>query len=305
MNAGVQTNRDSIMRHHEQNGGTPPSSDDENSPRPQARSILQDRMSALNSERTVGKDNNSVNRNILKGLKYPTKDTFHPSANTQDLMRKVMSDDTGKSAVAEVLNCAMNDEFVDLDRAWRIGTRDTRQDEGKKVEDRVAACLKRLAKRAEKACAFNSLAGAKAPRPSAASSVPEDADAAAREIEAKIAESEQRIARYREELQRPARTQDSEAHHVFADLSDRLSAAQSGPEMATFVAGMDEIASDVGESLQGLAAVEVCCRHMWQQYQDEQQALQDRNSEFCPPASTDHQVPSHDRGGRSILRGIK
>lgn len=307
----VQTNRDSIVRHHNENFGTPPSSDGEESPRVQriTRNALQDRASALNCERGTGNDNKSglnTARSTLKELKYPAKRQFRISATSGEVMEKSVSHSEGKSkaALVKALTCAMNDECEDLDRAWGIASGGA-----KSVEDRVATCLKKIAKRAEKACTLNLLAAAKVTGIPSARAAPAGTDAAARarcaELEAEIAQTDRRVADLREALQRPLQPQDSEPNEFLAGLSTRLNDVQRSHEDVPTL-GVIEITSNVDKSIQGLVAAEASCRQMLQQCQEEQQAVREHNRGFCPAAADDgQQVFGSDSGARSVLRGIR
>lgn len=288
----VQTNRESIMRHHKRNGGSPESSDGDGEDSPPRRPRGQENNDALNSDRShmtgksafTGIDNMSVlntARNVMKDLKYPAQDKrTRITAVSEGVMTKAISrsDGKGKAALAEALACAMNDEFDYLDHQWGIASG------SESVEGRVACVLKKIATRAEKECTLKSLASGKVPRSSTGSLIEGEnvstQDLCA-EAEAKIAAKDREIAYLREALQKPVQLQESGPHNVLADLATRLSAPQSGLTAALFPA---EIADNVDKSLQGLVAVEASCRQMFQQAQEEQQFQQERNREFCPPA---------------------
>jgi len=292
----IQTNGESILRHHKnRNNGSPSSSDGEEDSPPHQSRVLQettlDNTSALDSA-----------RDVMKSLKYPAKkERREITAVSQNVMENVVrADGNGKVGLAEALACAMNDEFDDLDRAWGI----TSGSEG--VEERVASVLKKIAKRSEKACTLKSLATVKGLRTSTGSLM-DGADMSMEELcaerEAQIAAKDREIASLKEALQRPVQPHESGPHNVLADLATRLNAPQPGLEDAA-AAVAAEIANNVDRSMQGLVAVEASCRQLFQRAQEEQQFQQDRNREFCPPAGSDHQVSGNDGGARSILRGI-
>jgi len=89
-----------------------------------------------------------------------------------------------------------------------------------------------------------------------------------------------------------------------ADLANRLSAIQNGP-VDTGALGIAGITSNIDTSLAGLAALEQCCFELYQKGQEEKSAEEERNREFCPPATTDHQVLDNYNGAQNILRGIR
>jgi len=202
--------------------------------------------------------------------------------------------------VAQALSCAVLDECHEIDAQWH-------DDGSKGVENRIAEVLKKMVTKAEKRCMRESLAVQNAPGLSEGSSGHEDTDVGVHErcaeIEAQLATSDRRIAEYREALQRPVQSQDSEPLAVLADLSARLSAIHHGPEEATPLP--TDFTNNMDKTIQGLVAVNASCRHILQQCLDEKESLQERNLEFCPPASAAHQAPGIDGGARSILRGIR
>jgi len=304
------------LRHYKKNGG----SDDgeEESPRQENRNILQENQYVLNSERSdktgksayTGMDNMSVlntARSVLRDMEYPKQTHFHMSATTEEMLMKAVpkalsSTMAGNVALSQALACAMNDEFVDLDRYWDLGGAGAAT-----VEERVANALKKFATRAQKKVMQKTLSATKATGNPLATSAPEDTDLAVGErcaqMEAEIAAADQRIASLKDALQRPAQAQEGKLQ-VLADLSSRLSALQSIDEDAP-VPGLAEIASNVEQAIQGLVATNAASRQLYQQCQEEHELLQERNRrEFCPPASSSHQAPAIDAGARSILRGL-
>jgi len=310
----TQTNRESILRHYKKNGG---GSDGEESPRQENRNVLQENQTVLNSETSnktgksahTGMDNMSVlstARGVLRELQYPKQKRFRMSAATQEALKKAApnafsSTRAGNVVLSQALAFAMNDEFEDLARHWDLSGSGVA-----KVEDRVAAHLKKFATRAQKNVLQTAMNAAKdTGNPSAA---PEETDLAVGErcalMEAELIAADQRIASLKDALQRPAQAQASGKLQVLADLSHRLSALQSIDEDAP-VPGVAEIASDMEQAIQGIFATNAASRQMYQQCQEELELEQERNREFCPPASSSHQALDIDAGARSILRGIR
>jgi len=308
---GVQANDKSILR------DTRPSYADAgagDSPLADHRA-LRDGQSVLNTDRSAmnGKSGFSVMDNLsmlsarsgLRDMQYPERDHFAYSATTDDMLKKAAtkvfaSHMTGKAAVAQALSCAVLDECHEIDAQWH-------DDGSKGVENRIAEVLKKMVTKAEKRCMRESLAVENAPGLSVGSSGHEDTDVGVHErcaeIEAQLASSNRRIEEYREALQRPVQSQDSEPLAVLADLSARLSAIHHGPEEATPLP--TDFTNNMEKTIQGLVAVNASCRHILQQCLDEKESLQERNLEFCPPASAAHQAPGIDGGARSILRGLR
>lgn len=311
---GVQANDKSILR------DTRPKYTDasagEDSPQAEHR-VLRD-SNGQNSDRShmTGKSGYTVMGNFsvlsarggLRDMKYPARDHFIYSATTDDMLKKAAtkvfaSHMTGKAAVAQALSCAVLDECQEMDVLLRD------DDDGSKggVEKRVAEVLKKMVTKAEKKCMRESLAVQSAPGLSVGSASHEDTDVAVHErcaeIEAQLATADRRIAEYREALQRPVPAQESEPLAILADLSARLSAIHRGPEEATPLPS--DFTNNMDKTIQGLVAVNASCRHILQQCLDEKESLQERNREFCPPASAAHQAPGIDSGARSILRGIR
>jgi len=321
----TQTNRESMMRHHRENGGSLGLSDGEDSPRAENRIFGRPLdQNVLNSDRShmtgksafTGGDNMSIlntARSVFRDLQYPMQTRFHVSAATEEVMRKVApkglsSPSEAKLALGQALACAMNDEFVDLDRYWGVGGAGS-----KTVEARVATCLKKFAKRAEKKCMRNSLASTEEAGQSGqpqlqASSLPEGTDAEVGErcsqMEAEIAAADLRIARLKEALQRPAQVHESGKLQILSDLTTRLSTLKSGREDVP-LPGMAEIANNVEQCIQGLVAANAASRQLYQQCQDEHESLREQNREFCPAASSSQQAPGIDSGARSILRALR
>jgi len=141
--------------------------------------------------------------------------------------------------------------------------------------------------------------------PAAPATNPEDRRA---QLETELAAADQRIAAYKEALQRPSQPQDSGAHRVLADLSDRLSAIHSAPD-GIDVPGMAELEEKVDQCIQGLVVNRAGPLRLLEQCKDEYKSLQERNREFCPRAGggsqESPQVPVVDAGARNILRGIQ
>jgi hypothetical protein len=307
----TQTNRESMMRHHRENGGSPYVSDGEGSPRADrenqnapysersgmtGKSAMMDNMSILNTARSV-----------LRDLEYPRKKKFQMSALTQDVVKSISSKPLSTApdvnlAWGQALTCATNDEFQDLDRNWGCGRG------GKNaVEDKVAAVLKKLAKRAEKACMAHLL---KADNVDGMAEAPvhEDTDIDVGErcvhMEAQLAAIKQRTAGLKEALQRPSQPREGDQLHVLRNLPAQLEALQSGHE-GVEDAAMSAIADTVEQSIQGLVAANAACRQCYQQLLDEHEALQKDNQGFCPPAPINNQAAGVDSGALSILKNLR
>jgi len=258
------------------------------------KSQLTDNMSCLNTGRSV-----------LRELSYPTQAGCEISALSQDLLQKAKatafdSASQGRMALGLALQAAVKDEFDHLDASWGL------TEGGNDHANKLAQALKKIATRVQKVCMLKSLAsgvGQALPTAPAASSKDRCA-----QLESEIAAADQRIAAYKEALERPSQSQDSGAHIVLADLSDRLSAIHSAPD-GIDVPGMDAFEEKVDQCIQGLAVANACSRNLFQQCQDEYKSLQERNREFCPRAGGGSheapQVPVVDAGARNILRGIQ
>lgn len=306
---GVQANRDSIMRQTRENYS---GSDDD----VQADTILDHTrlvgrrpfQDVGNADRSAmrGKDD-KTGQNILRELRYPSRDDLQMSAISRDLLATATatafeSPAKGRATLGLALRLAVKDEFAHLDCAWGI------TEGGTTTQDRVAFALKKIATKVEKAYMLKALAPsadqASHQVGSAPASSPEERCA---QLEAEIAAADLRIARYKEALQRPTHVQDSDSHKVLADLSDRLSAIHCGPDGVT-VPGMAEFEEKVDQCIQGMAVANACSRQLFQQVEEEHKSLQDRNREFCPQTGGSQEssaVPITDGGARNILRGIQ
>lgn len=310
---GVQTNRESISRHHRANGGSDASDDEEEETLVAGRRPFGDASAMMNSERSVmtGKtDNMSVlnsGRTVLKELRYPTNEQIQISAMSRDLLQKARatafdSPSQGQMALGLALSLAVKDEFDRLDGYWGL------TEGGSKPEEKIAQSLKKIVTRVEKKCTLKSLA------PSVAQAYPEMSLAPATnpeercaQLEAEIAAADRRIAGYKEALQRPSPPQEADSHKVLADLSDRLSAMHCDPD-GVAVPGMAEFEDKVDQCIQGVVVANACYRQLFSQCQDEHKTLQEQNRDFCPQASGSQessQVPIADGGARSILRAIQ
>lgn len=302
----IQTNRQSILRHHMENGGSPCSSDgEEKENAPVQRRILQDGMSAMNSAGTAITEKSSKGGFDIKQLSYPAKEVFHMSVTSEKVLEDTRLGLDRNGMASKALVCAMHDEFDDLDHAWRI------ENAGEPMtnEGRVAGCLKKIAKRAQKASELKSLNSTKVPwNPSAfAAQGGTEAELQRRcsEVQAQLGATDKRVAELKEALRRPVPPQDSGVQKVLMELAGRLSTSLSGLEDAAAVLGAPQVTDNLDSSLQGLVAVEACCRQRLLQLQEEHQSLQDRNREFCTAATAGQQVQASDGGAKSILRAIR
>lgn len=311
-NASCQANATSILRDTRPKYSDASAGEDSHSMDHRA---LRDGQSALNTDRSgmTGKSGHTVLDNLsmlsarsgLRDMQYPERHRFNISATTDDVLKKTVTKVfaahmTGRAALAQALSCAASDECEDLDTHW--------QDDGSKsVECRIAQVMKQMVNKAEKRCMRDSLVMESAPGLAAGSSSHEDTDVAIHErcaeIEAQLATTDRRIAEYREALQRPVHAQGSEPLGVLVDLSARLNAIRHEPEEATPLPG--DFTSNMDKTIQGLVAVNISCRQIMQQCLDEKESLQERNREFCPPASATQQAPSNDGGARNILRSLR
>jgi len=214
----VQTNRESILRHYKANGGGDSGSDSE---KENADALLgQSLMSARSAMtgHTLGDNMSMLNtaRSVFQDLQYPKA-----SLQKSERMRKVTSkgktlESFGNTDLAEALSRSVNDEYASLSQTWGIGC--SGQDQ--RMEDRVAFCLKKLAKRAEKAY-VESLASRMVTIPCGNESKALDDECA--QLEAQIVEADRRIARMREALIAGPHIVELDSQNVVKDLLDRLS----------------------------------------------------------------------------------
>merc|ERR1711933_47257 len=144
---------DSILRHCKENGGSGSASDsgkenivDASQEAPamtSARSgatgaTLGDNMSVLNTARSV-----------FRELQYPQQAVYKKSERMMKAATKAQASKFLSNAdLAEALSCAVTDEYTALAQTWGVGC----PGQEKRVEDRVALCLKKVGKRAERIC---------------------------------------------------------------------------------------------------------------------------------------------------------
>jgi hypothetical protein len=233
---------------------------------------------------------NASRSTILKEMKYPNTN-MKMSAHSRDTLTKCKEQQEDPHQIyAQALQCAMFDEFRELDRGWGISAdRERAMSAQGQVAEKIATRLKEFARRAADRCTLDAL------RPSQADSGPAtatDADAAVRQrcakLEARIAAKRQEITSLKQALQRPVELPAAAGHNIFANLQSRIDAARreddqlyrSGGAEAVVAPGLEAIASKMNESTQGLTTSVVCISHMWQQCQDEYQATQERNRQL-------------------------
>lgn len=284
---GIQTNRDSIIanaREHKEEISDA-SGDEQSTLTHRGRRALGDVSSRVNSDRRAIMGNRQCTDNITKGsvlreLSYPTQASFEMSSLSQDLLQNCKatafhSASQGQMALGLALQAAVKDEFGHLDAAWGL------VEGAKGQKDKLAQALKKIAHGVQKACMLKSLAPKFGQAISAAPAASSEERCA--QLENQIAAADERIAAYKEALQRPAQPQGSGAPTVLADLSDRLAAIDSASGGIN-VPGMAAFEQKVDQCIQGLVVANTCSQHLFQQCQDEYKSLQERNREFCPRA---------------------
>lgn len=305
----VQTNRESIVRHYRNNGGDDPlSSDDEDftgrieegqdgnaaavSPRElallsQGRDVTPQSVQSIRSDLTglsVGTavDNMSclnTSRSVLGEMRYPRTMTFDMSALAEDVMKRASAKKPAghaecRTALAHALSCAVMDESVEFARSWGVG----RAGGEKRVEDRVAVCLQKLASKAEKACMRKLLVQEDA----VGNAAQDDADADLRErcsqIEAKLAAADRRVAHLKEALQNPQQQRELDQLNTLRELTDRLSASADEDEASP---SMDAFGRDIDGCIQALIGATQSCHKMLERCQEAQRSEKKSNKDVC------------------------
>jgi len=274
------------------------------------------------------------NRIAVKELKYPDKERTTISEASKATLERAAASAHGNSSVAalKVLMCAVSDEITTLHHAW--GLDEHCPDVAKTPEERVAACLKRLATKAQKESELK-VFGDKCLH-----GMEEDVSDPAlpqrcEKLEAEIAAKRKEIARYTRALKtvqqgapvQPLSTAVTElSTRLRSSLQDTTMLRSERPGTAMDVTGASridtqasymstqtppphvlpridtEIANHMRESMLNMAATDAGCRQMLLDCQNEQDALQTRNQGFCPPSQA---CLGSDSGARCILSAIR
>jgi len=255
----VQTNRESIMRHYKESGGVDSDSNSdkdiavdavEKDPQaPQGPSALTSARSGMTGF-ALGDKMSILNtaRSVFRKLRYPQQAVYEtPDRMIRAASKARVSRSVSNADLAEALSCAINDEYEALAQTWGVGC----PGQENRMEDRVALCLKKVAKRAEKTC-VEALASRKVTT-SLGDNVSADRkvlDDECVELEAQIVATDRRLARMREALSGAPYTVQLDPHNVVKDLLDRLSRDPDSDDIVPPC--VVEFENTMNESVQGL-----------------------------------------------------
>jgi hypothetical protein len=279
------------MRHYREHGGSDSDidSDKENA----ADTAEQDPharqgQSALTSARsgmtglTLGDNMSMLNtaRSVFRELQYPQQAVYEKCERI--IKAKSKGQESGLVDVAEALSCAVNDEYAELARMWGVGC----PGQENRPEDRLAICLKRVAKRAEKAC-MEALAQRKVTMPPSKTSSDEmkALDDECAELEAQIAATDRRVATLREALDGGSSSAvQLDPQNIVKDLLDRLSRNPGSDIVPPRVVEFENMMND---SVQGLIQRLIAAGSSCQQLPNRQkEILEQRNAALCAAAAS-------------------
>lgn len=237
-----QASRGRMMRHSIENDGSDESDDEHEKETPGENISLPDTA-----------------RTVFHKLQYPHQSTYESHG---ELARAHTSCGSfTNTALAMALSSAINDEYEALARAWGVGS----PGQEKRVQDRVAQCLKKFAKRAEKTC-MEALSSKKATTLGGENLGVEaqSLDKECMDLEAQIAATDKSISRIQESLSENSYSVKPDTHNIVTDLLDRL-ATNSDSEhiVAPHIVDFDNFMNDKVQGLvQRLIAVGSSCQEV-------------------------------------------
>jgi hypothetical protein len=235
----VQANRESIMRHYNKNCAADPNSDSDKENSVDAEQL----QSAKN--RMMGPILNDNARAVFRELRYPQQSETIMKPKT-DAIKPLTNID-----LAAKLSCAINDEYEVLAQSWGVGCPGQEQRMEDRAQDRVALCLKKVARRAEKSF-VEALASKKAmmSHEDSGSAELKTLDNECAELEAQIAAADQRVASMKNILSADSHISQFSQQYALKDLADRLSTnLDSENTLSSEAVEFESIMNDSVESL--------------------------------------------------------
>lgn len=190
-----------------------------------------------------------------------------------------------KSALAQALNVAVQQELAALKTAWNIGVPGGEQ----RAEEAVVGCLQRIAGRAERACIARALrqdpAELEAMLPSPASCQVERLRTKCSRLEAEIAMADQRIKALGEAAEELSRrgTLEELGSRPYEELVELLASMQEA-EMEPLET--EERSEEVERAMQRLSLLELWLKQTHSQLEDLHRDLDDRESSIADAAAS-------------------
>jgi hypothetical protein len=214
----VQANRESIMRHYNKSCAADPNSDS-------------DKENSVDAEQ-LQSAKDSINASSLKNARAVFRELRYPQQVLCEKSESIMKPQTDAIRpltnidLAAKLSCAINEEFEVLAQSWGVECPGQEQRMEDRAGDRVAYCLKKVARRAEKSF-VEALACQKVMTSQGDSGSAElqalALDDECAELEAQIAAADQRVASMKNVLSADSYISRCSQQYALKNLADRLS----------------------------------------------------------------------------------